>query len=216
MHSARMLLDRPRWNVSALLPASIARMLLQRFKTQRQEIDKLERQSEWLQRHQSPLHILSLPENVTDAGEIKRKYHELTLKHHPDHSGDRVELEKIQTAYKMLMDPKSLWYQDGNSSELAVHIGKMFHRKRQVQLFGIFLWMTAFSLLCYASVRFLIPLMEGLLQWADPEFFQFMVYRESVDEQDRLEGKVVEHDPIKLAPKSIKKLKYPGKYLDEL
>ncbi|KNH05617.1 chaperone protein DNAj [Perkinsela sp. CCAP 1560/4] len=202
--------------VHRLLPASLKNLLSRKFNSNCVHLKTMEIQLDWLRKHQSPLKILDLTENVTEIGEIKRKYKELTIKHHPDHGGDRDQLERVQAAYGMLMDPGSMWYLDGNSAELSKQIGRALHRKRQVQLIGLSVWISLFVGLCVAGWSLLIPAMERLLNWIDPKFFEFMLKREAVDRKDLEDGKEIDHDPVKLAPKQIKKLKYPGRYLDEL
>ena len=48
------------------------------------------------------LDILGLPKLVTKA-DIKKRYHFLAKKYHPDLGGDPVKMEQINHAYKFLM-----------------------------------------------------------------------------------------------------------------
>ena len=48
------------------------------------------------------LDILSLPKLITRT-DIKKQYHFLAKKKHPDLGGDPVEMEQINYAYKLLM-----------------------------------------------------------------------------------------------------------------
>jgi len=48
------------------------------------------------------LDILGLPKLVTRE-DIKKQYHFLAKKKHPDIGGDAMEMEQLNTAYKLLM-----------------------------------------------------------------------------------------------------------------
>ncbi len=48
------------------------------------------------------LDILGLPKLITKA-DVKKQYHFLAKKNHPDLGGDPVEMEQINYAYKLLM-----------------------------------------------------------------------------------------------------------------
>jgi len=48
------------------------------------------------------LEILQLPRLITKE-DIKKQYHFLSKKYHPDYGGERDKMEKINHAYKILM-----------------------------------------------------------------------------------------------------------------
>ncbi|HIP28504.1 MAG TPA: J domain-containing protein [Sulfurovum sp.] len=48
------------------------------------------------------LDILGLPKLITRE-DIKKQYHFLAKKKHPDIGGDAMEMEQLNTAYKLLM-----------------------------------------------------------------------------------------------------------------
>ena len=48
------------------------------------------------------LDVLGLPKLITSE-DIKKQYHFLAKKKHPDIGGDAIEMEELNTAYKLLM-----------------------------------------------------------------------------------------------------------------
>ena len=57
--------------------------------------------------------VLGLEEGASQK-EIKRKYRELALEHHPDHSGDEEKFKEINDAYQHLSHKKNPYYQKHN------------------------------------------------------------------------------------------------------
>lgn len=52
-----------------------------------------------------PYEVLSIPREAQD-GSVKKAYHKLAMKHHPDKGGDPEQFKKIQAAYDILSDPQ--------------------------------------------------------------------------------------------------------------
>ena len=202
--------------VQSILPSFLKDRLARRFHRSAERVRKMEREAEWLRLNQSPLRVLGLPDSVDDIAQVRQRYKALTIEHHPDHGGDRQELERIRAAYRLLIDPRSMWYLDGHSNELARSIGQRFDTKRQIRWLAFLGYAAFMYALCWAGWTLLVPAFEGILRWWDPKFFAFMLEREAIDAADLAAGRPIDHDPVKLAPKSIKKLRNPGKYLDEL
>ena len=48
------------------------------------------------------LNILELPKLIS-AADVKKQYHFLSKKHHPDRGGDEIKMEQINGAYHLLM-----------------------------------------------------------------------------------------------------------------
>ena len=204
------------WLIRTALPKSAHERLARRFRANSERLRAMEGQAEWLRRNPSPLRVLGLPDTETDLRAVRQRYKALTVAHHPDQGGSRGELERVRAAYAMLADSRSLWYLNGHSGELAMAAGRRFDQRRQIRWLGLCAYAGLLCGMCWAGWALLVPALEGLLRWADPRFFAFMLRREAVDRADREAGRPVDPDPAKLAPKQIQKLRKPGRYLDEL
>lgn len=52
----------------------------------------------------NPYEILNIPKNANNT-EIKKAYHKLAVKHHPDKGGDPEDFKRISEAYEILSNP---------------------------------------------------------------------------------------------------------------
>ena len=202
--------------MNIFLPQKLEEKMKNKFVSNCIQVKKMEDEIQWIKRHHSPLRVLELPETVTDINDVKKKYKDLTLLHHPDQGGKRENFEEIQVAYHMLMNRKSMWYMNGYSSELSASLSRSFTQKQQVYFVGSFIWIATFIGICLLGVYAWSPAIEKFFAWYSPEFYEFMLERERIDAEDRAMGYDIDPNPVKLAPKHVHKLHLPGKYLDEL
>jgi len=67
---------------------------------------------------QSALDILGLPPLVTKS-DIKRQYHYLAKKYHPDFDSDSEKMEMINSSYRLLMDYIEQFRYSFNEEEIS-------------------------------------------------------------------------------------------------
>jgi len=74
--------------------------------------------TEQIQKIEESLEILDLPKLITKE-DIKKQYHFLSKKHHPDLGGDLQKMERINDAYRTLMKYVEEFRYTFNSEEIC-------------------------------------------------------------------------------------------------
>ncbi|CUG74938.1 DNA-J chaperone, putative [Bodo saltans] len=153
------------------------------------------------------------PGGGSATGSTNRSGNEVTVAEQRDLS----EYHILQTAYKMAMDPDSLYHQNSSAPELYSDITA--HRPMMRRLSSK---ITVFAMVAYALMLFIglyignilfKELCERSLEFFDPEFYEFMRGQEVEEERKREAGEFVDVDPKRLAPLAIRKLAYPGRFI---
>jgi len=193
------------------LPTSVQKAIGRRLRKGLEEVKRMEDEAAWLRAHGNPLVVMGLPEEGTDAHDVKTRYRELTLTLHPDQGGSAEELQKVQKAYAMLTNAESVYYLSGMSPDLALELGAT--QAKRAKRFGYATIMAALIGL-YLFGEFVVRRMwEGLLYLFDPTFYAFMLRQEQTEREDRARGVEVDTNPYRLAPEKFKKIAFPGRYI---
>jgi hypothetical protein len=228
----------------ALMPSGFRKRLAMRMQASLEKVDDLEKQNMWLRRHGSPLAVMGLPDHASMA-EVRTRYRDLILETHPDTApvattraaprrgpggtktsssevtvADRRDLSEyhiLQTAYKMAMDPDSLYHQNSSAPELYSEISASRPIMQRLSS-----KVTVFALVAYALMAFIGLYIGNILcrelcvrslEFFDPQFFEFMRGQEVEEDRKRAAGEFVDVDPKRLAPLAIRKLAYPGRFI---
>ncbi|CAD2221783.1 chaperone protein DNAJ [Angomonas deanei] len=188
-----------------------------------EEAEALEREQMWLKKHGSPLTVMGLPDHA-ELPEVRARYRNLILETHPDttpHPGaagnNESEYAILQTAYRMSTQPLSLWHRNGSSPVLYRQLleqskGKV-RRFNKITVFAVLSYLVMALIGLFFSFVVVTNGLEAALQIFDPEFYQFMVKQEKEEARKRELGEEVDTDPKRLAPSTVRKLLYPGRYI---
>lgn len=220
-----------RFVFASLAPSALKKKIALRMQAGMEQAEALERQHMWLRKHGSPLQVMGLPDHA-ELPEVRARYRSLILETHPDtskhHGGGKgglttavtasdSEHDILQTAYRMAVDPLSLWHRNGASPALYQELLRATKRRAgrvdRVRAFAIFSY--AFMLLCglfFATVICKNGL-EVALQFFDPEFYTFMRGQEEEEKRKLEAGEYIDADPKRLAPAPVRKLLFPGRYI---
>lgn len=204
-----------------LTPMSLKRRIAIRMQTGMERTEELERELQWLQKHGSPLQVMGLP-NHAELAEVRARYRSLVLETHPDTAKNTTgesEYAILQTAYKMSVNPASLWHQNGASPALhrqLLHTSKKkLRRLDRVRVFATFSYAVMLAIGVFFSTVVVSNGLEAALKFFDPEFYHFMVQQEKEEDRKRAAGKVVDTDPKRLAPTAVRRLLFPGQFIHE-
>ncbi|CAJ1021417.1 DnaJ domain containing protein, putative [Leishmania guyanensis] len=205
----------------ALTPTSLQRRLAIRMQTGMERTEELEKELQWLQKHGSPLQVMGLPDHA-ELVEVRARYRSLVLETHPDTAKGTTgenEYAILQTAYKMSVNPLSLWHQNGASPALHRQLlqtsRKKLHRLDRVRVFAIFSYIVMLLICVFFSTVVVSHSLESALRFFDPEFYHFMVQQEREEDRKRAAGEVVDTDPKRLAPTAVRRLLFPGQFIHE-
>lgn len=202
----------------ALTPANFRKKLALRMQAGMEKVEELEKEQMWLRRHGSPLTVMGLPDHA-ELPEVKARYRDLVLETHPDSSSalvDRDEYLILQTAYKMATNPNSLFHQNHSAPQIYEELmanRPLLQRVNKVSLFALFSYAIMIFIGTVVAHAVFKEICIRSLQWADPEFYDFMVAQEKEEERKREAGEFVDTDPKRYAPTVIRKLVYPGRFV---
>lgn len=222
-----------RFLFSSLTPAALRERIALYMLKGMEKAEHLERQQMWLKKHGSPLRVMGLPDHA-ELPEVRARYRTLVLELHPDtakpvakvnegssssnstalSTASESEYDILQTAYRMAIDPHSLWHRNGTSPVLYRELRGL--SKRRVGRVGVFAAMTyAFMLLAavFFATVVVTRALEAALQFFDPEFYRFMREQEEEERRKCETGEYLDRDPKRLAPTSVRKLLFPGRYI---
>ena len=82
-----------------------------------------------LEEIEEALELLHLPKMITKQ-EIKAQYRHLAAKHHPDRGGSEKQMQRINDAYKLLMNYIEEFRYTFDAQELAKQLPEDIHDKR--------------------------------------------------------------------------------------
>lgn len=205
----------------ALTPSSLKKRVAMRMQSGMERADELEKEQQWLKKHGSPLAVMGLPDHA-ELTEIRARYRTLVLETHPDTAKTTTgesEYAILQTAYKMSMNPVSLWHQNGASPmlyrQLLTASKQKVRRLDRVRMFALFSYFVMFLILLFFSMVVVTNGLEAALKFFDPEFYHFMIQQEKEEERKRMAGEHVDTDPKRLAPTAVRRLLFPGQFIHE-
>lgn len=123
------------------------------------------------------------------------------------------EFALVREAFSLVSRPNSVFHQNGMSPLILAELQKGRRLPRATSLLAFLSY--AFGLGCAAFFGlYLARLMwEAAVYLHDPEFFTGMVKKEQDEAKRRELGEVVDTDPKRLAPQSLQKLYYPGRFV---
>ncbi|KAG5503749.1 hypothetical protein JIQ42_07264 [Leishmania sp. Namibia] len=204
----------------ALTPMSLKKRIAIRMQTGIERAEELEKELQWLQKHGSPLQVMGLPDHA-ELAEVRARYRSLVLETHPDTAKDTTgesEYAILRTAYKMSINPVSLWHQNGAAP--ALHRQLQAFRKNpprlgRVRVFAIFSYAVMLVIGIFFSTVVVSNGLTAALKFFDPEFYHFMVQQEKEEDRKRAAGEWVDTDPKRLAPTALRRLLYPGQFIHE-
>ncbi|KAG5508129.1 hypothetical protein JKF63_05381 [Porcisia hertigi] len=205
----------------ALTPASLKKRIRTRMHIGMERAEELEKEQQWLQKHGSPLQVMGLPDHA-ELAEIRARYRSLVLETHPDTAKlttGESEYAILQTAYKISVNPLSLWHQNGSSPalhrQLLVASKKKLRWINGVRAFAIFSYVVMLVIGVFFSTVVVRNGLEGALKFFDPEFYSFMLQQEEEEKRKRAAGEVVDTNPKRLAPTAVRRLLFPGQFIHE-
>ena len=217
-------------------PSGWRKSIARRMHRNMQRVESMERDHIWLKRHGSPLFVMGLPPHA-ELAEVKARYRDLILETHPDtrrsttvlrkgschivvRPGQEIkEYEVLQTAYKMITNPTSLWHQNGSAPVLYDEVCAVSlvpptgSLENQVTAFAIATWIVALLVASCAIVVGFTIFWEQALQLFDPEFYAFMLAQEKQEARQRALGIEPDTDPKRLAPRTMKRMLFPGRFV---
>lgn len=207
----------------ALTPSGVKKKIAVRMQAGMEQVEELEKEQMWLRRHGSPLSVMGLPDHA-DLLEVRTRYRDLVLETHPDSAPasnnalqvDRDEYHILQTAYKMATNPRSLWHRNHSAPQIYDELMRsrpLYERVSRITVFAMAsyaLMLFIGTVVAHAVVKQVI---ERTLEFADPNFYAFMVRQEAEEQRKRDAGEFVDVDPKRLAPLAIRKLAYPGRFV---
>lgn len=228
----------------ALMPDVLRKRMATSMQAGLERVEDLEKQQMWLRRHGSPLRVMGLPDHCSMA-EVRSRYRDLVLETHPDTAPpastrataprrgpgregvtavatvadqrDLSEYHILQTAYKMAMDPNSLYHQNCSAPELYQELSAsrplLQRLNHKVTAFAILSYLLMAFVGIYISNIVFQQVCERGLEFFDPQFYEFMRGQEVEEERKRAAGEFVDVDPKRLAPTAIRKLAYPGRFI---
>ncbi|KAG5481461.1 hypothetical protein LSCM1_05470 [Leishmania martiniquensis] len=203
-----------------LVPKPLKQRIAIRMQTGMERAAELEKELQWLQKHGSPLQVMGLPDHA-ELPEVRARYRSLVLEAHPDTAKDTTgesEYAILQTAYRMSVNPVSLWHRNGASPALHRQLQlsrKKVHRLDRVRLFALFSYAVMLLIGILFSTVIVPHALEAALRFFDPEFYHFMIQQEREEDRKHAAGEVVDTDPKRLAPTALRRLLYPGRFIHE-
>ncbi|GET87538.1 hypothetical protein, conserved [Leishmania tarentolae] len=204
-----------------LTPTSLKKRIAIRMQTGMEHTEALERELQWLQKHGSPLQVMGLP-NHAELAEVRARYRTLVLETHPDTAKNTTgesEYAILQTAYKMSVNPASLWHQNGSSPALHRQLLQTSKRKLRrldrVRVFATFSYVLMLLVGLFFSTVVVSNGLEAALKFFDPEFYEFLIQQEKEEDRKRAAGEVVDTNPKRLAPTAVRRLLFPGQFIHE-
>jgi hypothetical protein len=132
------------------------------------------------------------------------------------------DFEKTQTAYKMLTDPNSLFYQSGSAPQLHNELGLALRKRSKhrdllrvtrIRIFAFVCYAMLFALLMWVNIHWMEVWMLEVLRFVDPEFHKYFTEAEAEERRREALGEVVDKNPKRLAPTKVRKMMSPGLFV---
>ena len=233
-------------------PRALVKRIACRMQLGMEKVEELEKEHRWLKLNGSPLAVLGLPEHADlqevrsryrdlvldlhpdtaiqaaasasadSAGRGNKNELDVQRSDELEISRRAEEYERMQTAYRMLTSPDSLFFQSGSAPHLhdALSLAlarngrkKLLPRATRISLFALFFY----TLMLLALIIFSFYWMEGFLlefvAQVDPEFYKFFTAAETEEKRREALGEVLDKNPKRLAPTKVRKMLMPGAFI---